>query len=402
MIPAGAGGPGGEEDDFVEEVFGGLGGQPPEAPAGLKAEFQPWHHPVKQIVRDEQWAKLVARLFDEEGVPPDGVLRYLTLPGNDLLDVRVVAEACVGRATVRYLGFNNWDGANDVAPWTESQATLQQESLADPQSLIVPDRIEDIAAMGSNAATHLAQHLPFDVINLDACSHLAFVRPGRTTSLFDALGRIVEHQLRAQRTWLLFVSTRASTANVGDGPKAQFDAALAENLAAADEFGQVLRSTVELGDGDIAARLHAAWGVDGPPFLRLFAICLGKHILRFIHAQPSFQAKVELASIYCYRVKQGLPDMLAMAFRIRPGPLRIAVPGVQLAPVPAEPRFAIGIARRAARMYDLDDELVKDAALLQQAVQGTERLLQACNYDLDAYRQWLENHPERPIKIAAQ
>src|SRR4051812_13554844 len=99
MISVGAGGAGDKEDDLVEEVFGRLGSEPPETSAGLKAEFEPWHHPVKQIVRDEQWAKLVAKLFDEDGVPPDGILRYLTLPGNDLLDVRVVAEACAGKAT---------------------------------------------------------------------------------------------------------------------------------------------------------------------------------------------------------------------------------------------------------------------------------------------------------------
>jgi len=55
-----------------------------------KTAYKPWHHPVKQIVRARQWAALTKRLI-EARTDATAKLRYFTLPGPDLLDVRVLA-----------------------------------------------------------------------------------------------------------------------------------------------------------------------------------------------------------------------------------------------------------------------------------------------------------------------
>ena len=387
-------------DEFREGVYGRLSEEAPPPPA-LKTNFAPWHHPVKQVVRTEQWAKLVGKLLADEGAPEDGILRYLTLPGDDLLDVRTVAEACGGKARVRYLGFNSSETVDELAPWAEAQATLQQESLADPQSQVLPDRIEDIAAPGSNAASRLESMLPFDVINLDACNHLSYVRGGRQTSLFDALARIIEHQLRATRPWLLFITTRVATDFLVGAARDAFDAAIAANLLAAEGFGLQLCETLDIKLDRLDDELLRIWSGDGKPLLQLFAVSLGKHILSFIHAQPNFRARVELASIYCYAVRKGPPDMLALALRITPGRMRLAQPGQTIAPAPIEPADALQIARRAAKIANLDDEIAKDGALLLRARLETEKLLMINSYDITAYRVWLSEHPIRPIDVAA-
>ena len=52
-----------------------------------KDAFLPWHHPVKQVVRHHQWAELTKRLIAARPAARP-TLRYFTLPGADLLDVR--------------------------------------------------------------------------------------------------------------------------------------------------------------------------------------------------------------------------------------------------------------------------------------------------------------------------
>jgi hypothetical protein len=73
-----------------------------------KRKFAPWHHPVKQIVRSKQWAALSYRLIkDSRSAAQQKILRYFTLPGTDLLDVRVLAGALEPLGTkIEYFGFN--------------------------------------------------------------------------------------------------------------------------------------------------------------------------------------------------------------------------------------------------------------------------------------------------------
>ena len=55
-----------------------------------KAEFQRWHHPRKQYVRiNNQWCAAARQLIGDLHLGQGDPFRYLTLPGNELLDVRV-------------------------------------------------------------------------------------------------------------------------------------------------------------------------------------------------------------------------------------------------------------------------------------------------------------------------
>src|SRR4051794_33064978 len=92
-----------EGEELVAEIFGQLDVAPTEP---TRKQFMPWHRPRKQFVRREQWWELVRRLY--EGRPDGAPLRYLGLPGVDLIDLRYLHDrVCnpVGRP-LRFLGFN--------------------------------------------------------------------------------------------------------------------------------------------------------------------------------------------------------------------------------------------------------------------------------------------------------
>lgn len=374
--------------------------------------FAPWHHPVKQIVRKHQWGALTEKLVRKARTGDDRkVLRYFTLPGADLLDVRVLAEACSAHGTqIEYFGFDisarQAPGAAAGEPvitgaWTAAESALRQARRITGRALILPDRLEDIAQSNSHAAGQLRQQRPFDVINIDACDNLAFKPEGRSHSTFDALDVLLRHQMEAKQPWLLFITTRVEPGLLSDAGL-KFQAAISKNLElSGDRFGPALAAALEAGIDTLASDLASAWTRLDARFLKLFSIGLGKHLLQFYHNQPNLPSKVELASLYAYRVRAGEPDMLALAFRITPEGLRAMPAGTGGATVLSslEVDSALYVVEQATKLQDLDLALENEPELKADAVTSTEGLLGDANYDLDAWRLWMRDHPVRPMQI---
>lgn len=392
--------PGGQPEDELGAVYGEQSAETVFQGFRLKTDFAPWHHPVKQVVRDHQWRALAERLLrkerGDESVP---VLRYFTLPGVDLMDIRALAAACQPLGTqIEFFGFND---AVTAGQESDSQAILRQAGLITPGSNIMEGKLEDIALESSLAAARLKNCQPFDVINIDACDHLGY-RPSATSRCtFDAIRSLLEHQMEAQKSWLLFITTRTAPHLLGE-PTLAFQLAINKNLEISpEEFGQELAQAIEADPKLIVSDLTSTWGSPGHRFLKLYSIGVGKFLLQFFHGQPSRSTRVELASVYSYRVHGNEPDMLAMAFRITPGKRRVFGPGVGGAvSVPMlEPQEAVQVAKNARKLQDLDAEMEKDPELFKSAVTGTQSLLAECAYDLTAWERWLANHPIRPLKM---
>ncbi len=90
---------------------------PPTPEPAAQKPFQPWHKPRKQFIRLRQWCDevkaLLAELTKARGAAPAS-LSYLTLPGDELLDVRVLHDVCGAQSVrLRYLGFNTPIQANE-------------------------------------------------------------------------------------------------------------------------------------------------------------------------------------------------------------------------------------------------------------------------------------------------
>ena len=359
-----------ESDEEAQDDILAIYGRPESYPVDLaqaveqRRSFRPWHHPVKQIVRVRQWAALTKRLLETRPHGNPRFLRYFTLPGPDLLDVRVLADVCDPLGIrIEYFGFDagtsnpadDADLAEDQsadANWVTAESSLLQAGRITPDAVIYTDRLEDIAVPDSHAAMQLRQRPAFDVVNIDACDHLAYAPKGRTRNTFDALNALLQHQMGAKSPWLLFITTRAVPSLLGQ-PGIQFQAAITQNLCVPQgTFGASLAACLDVDESKLAAELNSIWGKQDARFLKLYSVGLGKFLLQFFHAQPNLPANVELASIYAYRVHCEEPDMLALAFRITPDAPRVFPPNVGGAvAVPAlEPARATKVATQARKL----------------------------------------------------
>lgn len=407
-----------QEDDILA-VYGS-----PEAEsddlsqlAGRHRKFSPWHHPVKQIVRDSQWATLTAKLINDRPAGTLRTLRYFTLPGEDLLDIKVLAEACTPLGVrIEYFGFNSAEPmsgkedasgetsehSSDRAPWVMAESALRQAGRVTPDAVIHSDRLEDIALEHSHAAAQLRLQPTFDIINIDACDHLAYAPKGRERSAFDALQALLRHQMPARNPWMLFLTTRVDPALLGQ-PGIDFQRAITQNLGIPGSgFGAALAACLNAEEVRLATEISAAWSIHNNNFLKLYSVGLGKFLLQFFCGQPNLPANVELASVYAYRVYKDEPDMLALAFRIIPDPPRVYAPstgGAAVVPT-LEPARAIRVAQRATRLWDIDEALENDEDLRTRAVTGTRQLLESAHYDIKAWREWLAGHETRPITLS--
>ncbi|BCG72120.1 hypothetical protein MesoLj113a_32780 [Mesorhizobium sp. 113-1-2] len=401
------------EEQYIDAVFGA--NPEHETVLGVSLElrknFAPWHHPIKQIVRLYQWADQVKRLVEKHR-PKEGLetLRYFTLPGSDLLDVRVLAETLSASGIrIDYFGFDmGYEGADSGDPAADSngvylatESALRQAGRIADGAEVLADRLEDIAIKGSQAANRLRQKGIFDVVNIDACDHLGYVPKNRANSIFDALEAMLAHQLPAVDPWLLFITTRASPDLLG-APATKLQGAIHKNLDQhSSAFGDPLATCLGGDPLNLAGELASHWSTQGFSFLKLFSIGLGKYLLQYYHAQQNLPAKVELVSAFTYKVSKDEPDMLSLAFRITPDGIKVqpgSAGGAAVIP-PLELKDAVAVIDKAAKLWYLDDAVANDESLRMEAILSTEALLASAHYDIPFWRKWLAELPVRPMQL---
>lgn len=399
-----------KEPDIVDLVLGGgADEQTVVSTPVLRANFAPWHHPIKQIVRDYQWSDQVKRLFRNYRTEEQwGILRYFTLPGADLLDVRMLVDSLSEFNTkIEYFGFDTGysdeekqNPINESGTYLAAESALRQADKITDKAEILRDRLEDIAVESSHAAARLGQHDFFDVINIDACSHLGYKAPGREASIFDALEALLAHQMKATKTWLLFITTRANTEVLGE-PVEKLKTAIAENIALHGKFAEALGECLGGTASSIEEDMLAHWSSQSREFLKLFCVGLGKYLLQYYHSQPNLPAAVEMVSAFAYKIKNEEPDMLSLAFRIKPTGLQVQ-PAKASGPnqLPAiELSQATNVVSKASRLWDLDAAIANDAEVRNDAIAGTKKLLSSANYDIECWETWLKNLPVRPMHL---
>jgi hypothetical protein len=374
----------GDNEDLASGIFPETGYEPGRPPS---RNFQPWHRPRKQYVRREQWTALLHRLFRDR--PVTDPIRYLGLPGVDLIDLRYLYdEMC--RATdrrLRFLGFNT-----DAQPGTNAQIELhvsldevRRLPHVDPHSEVLPDDFRRLSNHKSIAWTRALALGPFDVVNVDLCDGVASDAPYLEESMYRALAQLTALQARNHAAWLLLITTRVA--------RTMFDAVAEASLV------ELFRANVaRCPDGFVDACSHllesdpttidpaACSEVD---YLNLMIVALGKWLASLVQTHGAH--KVELASTHAYHVDPGSPceDLVSIAMRFTP---IIVAPPDPLAPQPTvvdECETAVQVAKRASARKNLDDLLAGDSELYEALVAETEALLAAARYDVAGYRAWL-------------
>ena len=365
-----------------------------EAPEPAKRSFLPWHKPRKQYVRHYQWRAEIDSMLNE-APRPDSTLKYLGLPGTDLLDLRHLhAEVCEPRELgLRFLGFNS-AAQPSSASQTEMNISLDEVRRLpriDTRSEILGDdfvRLADERSIAWNKAISLG---PYDVINLDLCDGFGATAPTAVdNTYYKAVGRLMALQARTPTSWLLLLTTRVGDRHVHPEVLDRLLGKYIENLETCRPFKE--RSRILFACDDDAGTRAAATGANH--LLPLFLSGLCKWLLGLaLGQQPPTTA--ELRDVIGYRVygRAQHEDLVSIALRFTPT-FQPAVDGTGLGnpalTVPDECGLSVGVLNRVAVREDADAILREDTALRGRMVDATAELLASARYDSRAYREWIQ------------
>jgi len=375
-------------DDIVEMVAY-------EAPMPASAKpFLPWHRPRKQYVRHHQWCQEIIRMVTDTP-PVGGVLKYLGLPGVDLLDLRhfhaAVCEA--HQIDLRFLGFIS--GAHPASKaQTELNISLDEVRRLpriDAMSDVIGDNFARVANQTSLAFVKARALGPYDVINLDLCDGFSAQAPGTLdNSYYEAVRSLLALQARTMNPWLLLLTTRADKSNINAEVLQKLLGKYLANLSECAPFREASQEHF-----NIETKEALAAAVDEPAGLLpvfLTGLCKWFVGLALQHQPPT---SVELRNVFGYRVDTDADheDLISLAFKFTPTFIPAADP-LELAnqPVaaPDEGTLATRALKRVAKRIDADKRLADDAGLYQSMVDATAELLGLARYDVEAYKVWLQ------------
>lgn len=373
-----------DHDDLAAGIFGDAEYAPPRMEP---KEFKPWHKPRKQFVRREQLAALLRRLYKERGA--DAPLRYLGLPGTDLIDLRYLhGELCrTDDRPLRFLGFNT-----EAQPGTPADIQLRVSldevrrlPNVDAQSDVMHDDFRRIGNRDSLAWDRALRLGPFDVVNIDLCDGLASEPPQDDGSIYKALGQLTALQARNPNPWLLFVSTRIGRGMFDADAERRLMGLFRKNVADCEGFAETGNQLLESDVGSVDPETCSEGDL-----LILMTAAIGKWLSVLVQAHAP--SRVELASTHGYRINpvSAREDMVSFALRFAPV---IAGPPEALSPTAPAPvdecATAQAILRRSAHRLDVDTILESQPDLRDELVGETERLLADARYEVAGYRAWL-------------
>ena len=373
-----------DQDDLTAGIFAEFEYSPTRAEP---KEFKPWHKPRKQFVRREQLTVLLRRLYQTR--EPRDPLRYLGLPGTDLIDLRYLHEQLCREndRPLRFLGFNTeaQPGSPAHIELSVSLDEVRRLPNVDPMSVVMHDDFRRIGNRDSIAWSQVQRLGPFDVVNVDLCDGLASDPPHNDGSIYDALALLMALQARNPTPWLLLISTRIGPGVFDAVAEERLIDLFRENVANCNGFAEACEQVLE----SDATSINPAT-CSQADLLNLMTAAIGKWLAALVQAQgPS---RVELASAHGYRIDPiaAYEDLVSLALRFKP--VIEASPDAFAPSVPVavdECETAKAILKRSGQRRDVDDILNRNRELHEELISETERLLAEARYDVADYRTWL-------------
>lgn len=406
----------------------------PKLSEPAKRQFRPWHKPRKQFVRRKQWCLEIERLIETTAFSPDNrVLRYLSLPSEDMLDVRTLASTLNGDLKLKYLGFfYALGGSPDDQRMSISEKAIKGLGAVDATSHVARDMLEDTGNVKSPAYKTLKTHAPYHVVNIDLCNHFAAPRKANVYGCIDALQSIAEiqHEKTSGNSWLFFLTTRIqpdyfdvlhlrafidaiqANVDVSEDFKAKLGEVFVQEshdlLKKLADLAEILEKTdpanlkeARLSPGDVdALRCNAAAAIDNDTFRKFFCVGFGKWLLSFLAASTP-QTKVEMLPSYFYAVGEDSQDMLSLAFKCTPqiqpprDRFQLAKPRQQQPKQPvSEPKQGMQIVKAASHLQDLDALLADSPELMEAMIEESMQFLAMADYDVNTYRDFFNTQDQ--------
>ncbi|MGZ8906561.1 MAG: PP_RS20740 family protein [Methylobacter sp.] len=383
-----------DNEELVDGIFGDAA-RVYEAPARPGKSFLAWHRPRKQFVRDRQWKEQIARLLSDLQADQECV-KYLGLPGTDLLDLRFFHNSICEPKGVKlsFLGFNS-----AAAPSSKDQIELnisldevkKLPFIVAEKSNVIPDDFRQIANSTSKAWRETQAAGPFDVVNLDLCDGFAAETPGTLDNThYNAMLQLLTYQHQRRKPWLLLLTTRVGRDHIHPEAMEKLITVYRDNLNGCDLFRTASKEHLSILDNDeLQQVLKSVQGLSN-----VFLAGLSKWLLtNALDLRP--QVKVELKSVIGYRVDDGVEhkDLVSMALKFIPV-LAPAIDKVGLASVTVkkvyECELAPSLLKRIAKCVDADLLLSDNKELCQQMTDSMAQLLKLARYDDVKFYEWVQ------------
>lgn len=365
-------------------------------------KLMPWHRPRKQFIRERQWIHFSRRLINEQKntpglpIPSQGApeVRYLTLPGTDYLDVRLLGELC--RTLGCCLTSTGFLAGGENNPHV-ARAKIREEALIKAgyitdNSYTFRRRFEDVTPAQGQAYREIQRKGPFHIINIDACGSIAAPAADHATRLIDAIHRIMEFQFANKPgRWLLFVTADVRHNSIAEDTLCRLCKAIYQNADENEDFRNSVLSLFGENNTDITGVISKVSSHTGEKFLKLFSLGFAKWLLHLARAK---EWDMHTHSTYCYstEIKEDeTPTMVCLAFEFLPPPPGLHDP-FQVSR--AEP-IAIGqgrdtsirVATKISEMENLDNRMRSNPDLHKKMVTQTEKLLKEAGYSSEALRE---------------
>jgi hypothetical protein len=391
----------GNEDELLQGIYQEL--QP--SLEGVEARaFKPWHKPRKQYIRIRQWCAVVRWLIRKNGMQQGDSLRYLGLPGEDLLDIRSLRGVCERDGIrVKYLGFDSTAKfSQGEFEFRLAEHEVAQFGFINEHSRILKARIEHVANEASLAYKYTKQYGDFDVINIDLCDSLAGPASLGCGPYFEAIVKLCQLQVAGRtRPWVMFVATRAGRDHFDAGLKLRLFNYLLGNVSDSVDFARSLQQRLQIDGIAIRGEMSNTAPFTHVRLVQVFGLSLGKWLIRLMMSGTP-RAKVRLLDSYSYRVYGDEPDMLSLAFLFEPiiipvvdrsGLTSSCVSEVQ---IPTEAAQAIELLLAVVGIEDVDKKLLDDGKLHAKMIDKCGTLLEEAHYDKQSYQAWAMEASWRP------
>jgi len=378
------------EDSFADDLIGTTS-YDFEHP--LKKDFLPWHRPRKQFVRENLWTKQLLKLVTDS--PPEtGIIKYLGLPGDDLLDLRHFHDKiCVPcNLKLKFLGFNKGMKPGEKHK-TELEISLDEVNrlpYVDNTSKLVDYDLTKIALPRSSAWYDSHKMGPFDIINIDLCDGFA-KQPlnGFKETHYNTLSTLMTLQSKRTQPWLLMLTTRTDSDGVDLGIFQKLKSLYAKNLEECDGFS---KASNECFCVDTLERLED-YSKNELGFSNIFIISLCKWILGIALGQKP-QSKITLNDAFGYKVlkESTCSDLVSIAIEVTPtfGASEDRLGLVTTSPVPIdECVLSSRILKCVNSQLDVDKMLEEDTRMMSDMITATAALLTQARYDTANYENWV-------------
>lgn len=357
--------------------------------------WKPWHKPRKQWIRDNQWLKEIRKLKALLRLE-DRPLSYFSLPGDDLLDFRLVASLCdTDNIKVKLVGFNDvsFCPTSSSAHYLARNQVFSQKNVVASSDIHTDDfkKISDTASVAHQIALKKG---PYDIINLDLCD--SFSGENKNESYYNSTFKLLNFQANHRaEPWIFLLTTRGDAKKVNIDDFNSFWSSINQNISMSSKFKEsFFKDFINANETEISNFADFMKQQKSPSFEKTFGLSLCKWLLGIFHTTRRW--KMQLLDSYWYRTnsaRKSFPNMLSLAFVFFPISSPLTDPTGLVGDSSQdffcnEEEQAFKIIDSMNRIQDIDSIIEKNQSELEKSIKNSEELLIDAGYETSSYAAW--------------